>query len=513
MNKMKKRYIVATILFFGLVTLAWANVPPPPVNQNIGIYDTTITQFNETLCRTCHNSTVLGGVPTRHHRLTDMQIINPLTNVPFGCGDCHPLISEGTGGTGVFIDRNCIDCHNGSVFWGNSLSANVPARRPHHVDTSTDTLSIGQPAQNRQCNFCHGSFVANYNDGHYQPSYDASFFITPYATFKATNTSTGKEWGGCNACHQPSSIVTPIIGDNNFNHHTEVRDATLGEQCSWCHVISPFFVTITDRGTGQTITTAMELRNSTTEKLDFASGSIEPGTTNISISGTGCEKCHSVQSIHNIQNNYTATKGQLGYGHIGNNWDCNGCHASWVAGELTLQRPIIPTVDAINPSVLNAGVASTLTITGSNFINDAYSSVVSVDGVTYKPKSITDKQIVVNIPALTAEVHKIQLVKGDVSSKLSTLTVVSNPTIKSANLINGVLTIAGRGFSAKPATNAQQHVTIAHAGKIFYSQNINSWSNTQIIAKADSTIAIGDKVTVTTGSGQASATIVKKKGK
>ncbi len=503
---MKKIYLAGAIVFLLLVGISIAIVPPPPVNQNIGIYDTTITQFNESLCRSCHNSTFLGGVPTRHHRLAAMQIINPMTNAPFGCGDCHPVIS---GGVGVFIDRNCVECHNGSAFWGNSLGANVPARRPHHVDTSTDTLNIGQPAQNRQCNFCHGSFVANFNDGHYIPSYNTSFFITPYATFKATNTSTGREWGGCNACHQPSSGFSPIIADNNINHHTEVRDATPGEQCSWCHVISPFFITITDAGTGQTITSAMEVRNSTTEKLDFSTGAIEPGTTNVSISGTGCEKCHSVQSIHNIQFNYTATKGQLGFGHIGNNWDCNGCHASWVAGAAPLQGPIIPIIESISPQVLTAGATTTLTITGSNFVNDAYTSKVSVDGITYNPPSITGEKMVVNIPALTAGVHTLQLVKGDVKSKLATLTVVSNPTITSAKLKNGVLTIAGKRFGAKPVINAQQYVTITHAGKVSYSQGVSRWSNSQIITKADNTIAaVGDIVTVTTGSGKASATIV-----
>jgi hypothetical protein len=502
--ELKYKVPIMVIAIVTLVAIVAAIVPPPPVNQNIGVYDTTITQFNQSLCRNCHNSTFLGGVPTRHHSMVSAQTIDPLTGAPFGCLDCHPIVNGE-----LVLDRNCIDCHNGSAFWGNSVGANVPAAKPHHVDTSKDTLKIGQPAQNRTCNFCHGSFVANFNDGHYKPSYNTSFMITPYATFKATNATTGKEWGGCNACHQPNSGITPIIADNNINHHTEVRDATPGAQCSWCHVISPFFITITDAGTGQTITTAMEVRNSTTEQLDYATGAVEPGTTNISISGTGCEKCHSVQSIHNIQFNYTATNGQLGYGHIGTNWDCNGCHASWVAGAAPMQGSIIPSLDSINPSVLTAGVASTLTITGMNFVNDAYTSKVSVDGVTYDPSSTTDNQIVVSIPALTAGVHRIQLVKGDVLSKLATLTVVSNPIITSATLRNGVLTISGSGFG-KPI-KAQQYLIVAHAGKIFSSQ-ANTWGDTQIKTKADSRIAaVGDEVTVTTGSGKASATIVKGK--
>jgi hypothetical protein len=63
---MKMKYIAVAIFFIGLIGLAGALVPPPPANQLLGIYDTTVNNFNETICRGCHTS----GLPDRHHILT-----------------------------------------------------------------------------------------------------------------------------------------------------------------------------------------------------------------------------------------------------------------------------------------------------------------------------------------------------------------------------------------------------------------------------------------------------------
>lgn len=48
---------------------AGSSSPPPNItlNQSIGLYDTRVDKYPESLCRNCHNSTYLGGVPTRHH--------------------------------------------------------------------------------------------------------------------------------------------------------------------------------------------------------------------------------------------------------------------------------------------------------------------------------------------------------------------------------------------------------------------------------------------------------------
>jgi hypothetical protein len=544
--KSLKLVISALLLFAVLVGVGYALTPPPPppppVNQNIGLYDSTIDllQTNATdqsACRACHlttgtvipgpggyNTTVVGGVPTRHHSLLPRNVINPRTNAPFGCTDCHP--STPGIGFGILLDRSCVNCHNGTDFWANSIGGNVGnITRPHHVNTSYASSNIGNPAANRTCNLCHGSYVANYNDGHYKPSYATDFMITPYATFKATNTSQpdglggNKVWGGCLSCHVEDPGATPSIESNYYNHHKTINGfsryggttvfqnastpfnlagAPGGRSCFVCHVVSasgsPLRFNVTNPFTGELVIRAMELRNSTIE----ATSLIEPGTTNITFNGTGCEKCHDVRSLHNIDNPPYVQNGPQGDGHIQNDLDCYGCHNSWLPAVSLEPGAIIPSVDTISPSVIAVGTATTLTITGGNFVNGVYTSVVTVDGVTYTPTSITDSQIVVSISALAAGSHQVQVVKGgDTLSKLSVLTVVPKATITSVKLNKGTLTITGTGFGAKP-TNAQYYVSVKDAsGNQIISTSISKWSSTQIMAK-NSAAKSGRIVTVMT---------------
>ncbi len=533
---MRKIYLAAAIAFLALVGLAWAVTPPPPpppVPQNLGLYDTGIDhlQTNATdqgACRACHqtsgtnisggyNNTV-GGVPTRHHMLLPGNVKNPLTGITFGCTDCHPSVPGVQ--NNVLLDRSCVDCHNGSAFWANSVyGAHVGNfSRPHHVDASYASSHIGNPAANRTCNFCHGSFVASFNDGHYKPAYDTSFMITPFASFKVTDFSTPdglggyKTWGGCYSCHLPNPNAVPSVIDSNHDtHHKEIlglgrfggqtifqNASTPGAACFWCHVItpggtSPLRFNITNPFTGELLVKAMEVRNSTIEATDV----FEPGTVNITFNGTGCEKCHDVKTLHSIQYNYVQN-GPQGFGHINNNSDCSGCHDSWIPANDFVPGALVPYVDTVSPSVIAVNTATTLTITGLNFVNDPYTSVVTVDGTTYSPSSVTDTQIVVDIPALSAGAHELQLVKGgDTLSKLYTLIVAPNPKITTARLSSGVITITGLNFGSKPATNSQYYVSVNHAGNQVRSSSINSWSSTQIKAR-NSAAAVGDWVTVMT---------------
>ncbi len=584
---MKIRGVVLALLLFGVLAgigYALTPPPPPPVPQNLGIFDTSIDHLNTTVtdqsaCRVCHQTSgtnisggynnTIGGVPTRHHNLLPENKINPYTNTTFGCQDCHP--STPGIGNGILLDRSCQDCHNGTSFWGDSIGGHVGNfSRPHHVDTGYDDANIGQPAQNRTCNFCHGSFVDNYNDGHYIPSYNTSFMITPFATFKATNFSQpdglggNKTWGGCESCHLANPNATPYpISSNYENHHKEILGFAMfggqsqyenastgfantpGGSCTPCHpgghdrilFITPeqcdgigskatkayssngiyigcliytdtIEAPVPNPFTGENLTNAMEVRNSTREQADFAIGALEPGTTNVSINGTGCEKCHSVKSLHNIQFNYSQN-GPQGFGHINNNTDCYGCHNSWLPADTWVPGALIPTLDSVSPSVIAVGVPTTLTITGSNFVNPDgnYTPVVTVDGVIYTPTSLTATQTVVNIPALAAGVHQLQLVKGgDTLSKLWVLTVVSSPSIATATLRKGTITITGTNFGTQPA-NAQLYVSVSHGGNQITSTSITSWSTTQIKAK-NSAAAIGDIVTVITAdSGETTAAI------
>ena len=450
----KRNILIPVIAVIALAAIAMAIIPPPPANQAIGIYDTSVNQLAEDNCRNCHNSTYLGGVPTRHHNL--------VPSGEYGCVACHPVVN-GPNGYSVLIDRNCIACHNGSAFYANP---SLIAGRPHH-NTSQ--------AQVRNCEACHGGFVDSYNDGHYVPTYNVSI-VTPDTSYKIFNATSGRYWGGCEACHQGNASSNPGILSNVDSHHNEIFGVTQGYSCTWCHIAQG---------------TALDIRR--------------------------CEDCHSVATIHNIQYNYSGTNGQQGYGHIGANWDCNGCHAFWDAGEVPpFGGPIVIDASSFTPSVLNANQATVVTIAGDNFVQDTYTTTVNVDGNSITPTSVTNSQIVVTVPALVAGVHQIQVVKtgatDSTTSKLSALTAVSPVTITSAKLKSGVITIAGTGFGTKPTLNANQYVTIQKSdGRIFYSDTITSWSTTQIKAKKTTSpaAAVGDTVTVTTPTGSASRVITR----
>ncbi len=495
--KIKRKILIPIFALAFLGILAIAAIPPPPVNQNFGIYDTLMMNYNETLCRGCHNSTssplVTGGVPTRHHNLVVNATINPYTNQPFQCTDCHPSV-PGTG-NGILLDRNCIDCHNSTAFWADSVyGAHVGNfTRPHHNTTH---------AQIRNCKFCHGASVDDYNDGHYIPPYNTSE-VTPSALYKAFNTTSMRVWGGCLACHQEQATANPPIfftnttgfppiatGTNNV-HHNEILTidtppgVSLGDQCLWCHT---------------NVANVLDIR--------------------------GCETCHSVRAIHNTQVDFANTSTLIGYGHVGSNnpsdtrnnsWDCKGCHAWYDAGDVNpFAGAIIPDVQSATPAVFSENTPTVLTLTGTNFVQTNSTTVVNVDDTTnLTPDSITNGQITVTVN-LAAGNHYIKVVKTDLvenvpkPSGIKPLTVVSEVTITSSRLRSGVITITGSGFGTQPAANAQQYVTIKHAGTVYYSDSISSWSDTQIIATKTSNPAAvkGDIVTVVTAnSGEASATI------
>jgi hypothetical protein len=491
--KMKRKILIPIIAILYLVVIGIANIPPPPVNQNFGIRDTMMINYTESLCRGCHNSTssplVAGGVPTRHHTLVATSAINPNTGIAFGCPDCHP--STPGVGNGVLMDRNCMDCHNATAFWGNSLGAHVGNfTRPHHNTTH---------AQARNCKFCHGASVDDYNDGHYVPSYPPSE-VTPSALFKASNSTSMRVWGGCLACHgenvsaSPSIFFThtngfpPVADGTNNVHHNEILGITggtpTGQQCLWCHV---------------DVVNVLDIR--------------------------GCETCHSVRSIHNVQFDFANTSTLRGYGHIGSNnpldpannsWDCKGCHAWYDAGDYNpFAGSIVPDVQSATPNVFNANSPTVVTLSGTNFVQDNSTTVVNIDDqINLTPDTISNGQITVSVN-LAAGAHYIKVVKTDAvenvpkQSDIKPMTVVPAVTISSATLNGGTLTISGVGLGNRPGANAQQYVTFNHAGNVYFADAITSWTDTQIVATVSSTALVGDTVEViTANSGQAMATIV-----
>ena len=93
MKSKRNLYVLTAIAMVALVGIALAVVPPTPVNQEIGIYDTDFGDFAEDDCKQsgCHNNSV-----DRHHLLIE----DGLT-----CLDCHSVVGGG------FIFKDCLACH------------------------------------------------------------------------------------------------------------------------------------------------------------------------------------------------------------------------------------------------------------------------------------------------------------------------------------------------------------------------------------------------------------------
>ena len=413
------------------IGVALAIVPPPPANQDLGIYDTLCGEFAEEDCRACHSS----GVPDTHHLLVPKG---------YGCTDCHQVITNPDGSTGVGVIRNCVECHDAS---------------PHHE---------AQEAVDRHCSYCHGSFVDDYDDGHSIPTYDPSL-ITPDTSYTVKDEATGKKWGGCEACHEPDSTSSvPPIYSNPETHHNL---GTLSLECDMCH------------GTGEDL---LSIRK--------------------------CEDCHGTKSLHNIQYDYTSTKGQLGYGHVGDNWDCAGCHAWYVAySDAPQEGPIIPSIDQVSPGKLAAGAETVMTITGTNFVNTAnginYTSEVVIgagaETMTLTPDSITDSEIVVTIEALDEGSCGLCVVKSGMKSRLVPMVVVPQVTIDSARIRKDTVIVRGSGFGE--SYDELLGVTVTCEGNNLET-SIDTWSDTRIVVECP-LATVGCIVTVTTLHGSDSAEI------
>jgi hypothetical protein len=441
-------YLIPITVFLIFVGLAIA-VSPPPVNQNMGVYDTEFSNLVESNCRGCHDL----GVPGSHHNL--------VPTGEYGCSDCHPVIIGG----GITLIRNCIQCHD-TTFNGMTI------RRPHHET---------QAAMDGHCKTCHGSVVDNYDDGHFIPSYPPTS-MTPDTKFKVINQTSGRKWGGCESCHEADSTASPPIIYNNKSHHRlgnlsgfRNNDNT---KCAMCH----------------------DLHNAT-----FGSDSIRY-----------CERCHGTNSLHNIQWDFANTSTVPGYGHQGPN-DCQGCHASYVAGSWGPGFDlIVPSIDSLSPKKVLEGDETVLTINGDDLLTTidgiTRSSVVVVtDGtnnITLTPISITHSQIIVSIPPLGRGLFSIYALKdGNIESNKLPLVSVPKLIITSARKVNSTtVLITGSGFGTyDPAFNDFINVTIKRGRTSRYVQ-ITSWSDTLINVRCTDS-RTGDTATVNSVYGSSSAQV------
>ncbi len=390
------------------------------------------------------------GVADSHHNLVRIG--------EYGCQNCHPVLPNGTG---ITLVRNCIQCHD-NTFNGMNI------RRPHHET---------QAAVDGHCKTCHGSLVNNYDDGHYIPASPPSS-MTPDTKYKVINQTSGRKWGGCESCHEQNLTESPFIASNNKTHHRlgnlsgfRNNDTT---KCALCH---------------------------DTHSATYGSDSIRY-----------CERCHGYDSLHNIQWDSANTTQLPGYGHLGPN-DCQGCHASYVAGNLAPGADfMIPSIDHLSVNHVHPGEETVLTIRGEDFVTTVdgitRSSVVAItngvttngtttsSNITIIPTNITASEIVVTIPSLNKGLYAIYVIKeGNVESNKRPLAAVPAVIINSAIINSTTVMISGSGFGTyDPAYDSWTNVTI-NSGTTSRSVQVIDWSDTSInVTSTDATT--GDTATV-----------------
>ena len=127
---MKKRKIYKSFgIAVGIMLLAILSS-----NINGDIPYGSVSAVTEEDCRTCHNV----GVIVRHHYFVN--------TYEYACSDCHPIQNGG-----ILIERNCINCHNGTAFYANpELNPGAPLHLPVNITiTSPDAEDNWVKGSNR----------------------------------------------------------------------------------------------------------------------------------------------------------------------------------------------------------------------------------------------------------------------------------------------------------------------------------------------------------------------------
>ena len=513
---MKKRFFlyVGVVLSFSLMIAVplRADVPPPPVNQIIGINDGVLNNLVEADCRFCHDlgngpvdgicsvsgtaCTVDGGdcpagetclpilAKNRHHLLVDdlirtgtlllrPELTPPLwtddadndgsADTSYACENCHPD-DPAEDGIQFPVTRNCLVCH---------VQIDGAGSVHHLTPTAQGTDSpLGDPNVG-DCTPCHGTLVDDTGDGHFIPDYDPTPRTpTPSGGLALPLNSRGNGTGACDYCHDqdtvppadPIAIVTPEVAHHNTGLGPPVEDPLTSEKCAWCH--------------------------------DFNL----PFEAQIRV----CENCHGMDSNHGIQadsdGDGVITPGiELpGYGHIGDPDDCWGCHGfTFQAASSPGTGPVVPHIDGISRSVLTAGSDTAVTLIGAAFTNMSEGSeltsnvvLMAADGsaITLTPDTISENSMSVMIPGtISVGNHEVRAVKITEESNPVVISVIPAVIITddSCQKKKRVLTITGSGFGTKP-TGTNDYINVAINGNTVDEAAVMAWSDTQIKVSVNS---------------------------
>ena len=529
--------IASIILLFSVAVRA--DIPAPPANQQLGISDGVFNNLLEADCRVCHEDpNIVSGesnIPNRHHLLMNSLIqtgeCSVNSNICLSNSDCDSGICSSnntpcsedsdcpeaafgevcgeicigeTVAKDIDSDNNgvndttyeCLNCHTVSIVGGiiemivwrdcNDCHIQIPGESSvHHLlSVAQGTNSpLGDPDVG-DCTPCHGTLIDDIGDGHQIPTYTPSL-VTPSPSDGEAEplNSRGNGAGACDYCHDSGTDTATgiqVLTNAETHHNTGVFQSETGvvdfAVCQWCHNMS-----LPDEYAIRT-----------------------------------CEGCHGFESLHNIQvdsdSDTIINVGSelIGYGHIGNNDDCWGCHG-FLQANAPGTGPVTPFIGSSDVMSMITGTDTVVTLTGEAFTNlvsgfDFTSSVVLTaadsSSVTLTPNSINSNQLVVTIPGTTAPGNYfLRAVKGSAESNPVVISVKPAVTITDVKCVKrrGRVTIKGSGFGEKiEGTDAYMKVKVNGE-----TADIISWNDSRIKI-AVSRCSNDDDVTVNALYGSAS---------
>ena len=481
---------ISLIAAFSLIAVlvSRADVPAPPVNQQVGIPDGLFNDLDETDCRFCHENPEQFpvddvSVPDRHHLLYGSTVtagtcsvsgsfcqpnagidcpesyeaclnpsaapFPPLPGETFNCFSCHDL-DCGTGICEIIIYRDCTFCHHQFI---DSSAVDITV---HHITSA---------AQGGDCVSCHGDIVDNMDDGHTVFTYTPTLATPrPKGGDGLPFNSEGRGAGACDYCHSTGTGSQIIPGtdtasgiavySNSRTHHFTGLGNDVAK-CEWCHDM--------DLDAEYTIRT--------------------------------CERCHGYESLHNIQVDSDGD-GVINpgvempfYGHVGNSDDCWGCHG-YSGASAPGTGPIAPVISYSDISVITAGIDTAVTLSGSAFTNldngvelSSGITLTAHDGSTMEltPDTISQDSITVTIPGtLPKGNYYLRALKN--GSESNPVVVSIKPEVLITQLDcdkkRGILTFIGSGFGEKVEAT-DEYIRIEINGERV---DIISWTDTRIRA-------------------------------
>ena len=483
-----------------VAAISWAAVPAPPVNQYLGLGDTTFDNMVEADCRICHNQTPPEPypvdptyLPDRHHLLVDTLIPSPsdvpvsdansdgVADTSYDCLNCHTLTFNPDTGTWELDPnfRDCTQCHIQTR--GLIVDPTV-----HHRTSE---------AQGGDCAYCHGSFVdsglldddgdgiqnAIDPDGGWIPTYQVSL-ITPFPGGVVAGSDNRKPNGDSDT----TNIWGQQAGNCSFCHSELTGVGSSTDYCGLCHAVHPGDEEPPVVETTGPFAPVEVFINATTHHSAGPAGhdncvwchsfDVPAGDPRAVTPIRTCENCHGIPSLHNIQfagqdfglpnNDGTVNPGAepAGFGHIGSQDDCWGCHGNNGAPQSTSgSGPVIPGLYTLSASNVAAG--SSLTLSGTALVNNVQnpmsgeyditlvSDVVLTDADGFEtvlvPASINGDTIEVDIPStMPAGNYRIAAKKALKLSNPLNLAITPDLSVTNATCAEGLVTISGSGFGS-----------------------------------------------------------------